>query len=292
MIFNLAMKRSVDNDDEDDDDESPKKRAVAPPKVLNDGVRVIHSVPATSLQSVAVGYLDDALTYQIRAYLDVLLGSVMSEKQRLFAIGVRDSVRAIPTIVQDVLAYNNVYFNVVRLFTVAQELPEITAYRIDVPNNRLELFVNVMQYNEFCNNASENCPVTVSDGVVNLEKYNPARSACRETLDAACINCAVMCDHVAQHIINEIYTAANNDLMPIGRDIHYRYTTYGTTLHSMFDITLLGTKQPPSDGGTTLLRNQFTLLNRLGNNGIFGDFNLDAATTVRPSEDSFDFRLF
>ena len=186
-------------------------------------------------------HVPNEISFLIRSYLDVLLCSVAIEKLRLITSGIRHSEYAIPSIVNNILKYNNIMFEDVTMSDTKLYIPEPLWYDIDIQNRHLHLYLNQEMYNMFCTKMSDT-PVTMISGIVPLERYNPLTvHKALKTLDSAMINCAVVCDHVAQHIISELYENIDERSMKSdGADIHERYNRYGTTLHSMLDITLIG----------------------------------------------------
>lgn len=194
----------------------------------------------------------DEIAFRIRTYLDVLLGATSIEKLRLATtmynvsgIGSaandrehRDSQYAIPNIVDAILKYNNIAFASVVLYRTKIELVEPIWYDIDLPNNELRLFVPANS-RAFPRQITD-YPVVMASGIVPVERYNPhAPNPAIDNIDIATIHCAVMCDHVAQHIIDELL---DTEPKSEGADIHDRFGRNGTTLHSMFDITSVGDK--------------------------------------------------
>lgn len=197
--------------------------------------------------------LPNELSFRIRAYLDVLLGATSIEKLRLATMrfysggasasassvndrNSRDSLYAIPTIVDAILKYNNIVFGSVTLYKTKADLIEPIWYDVDLPNNALRLFTNVdsrlfvRQITDF--------PVVMASGIIPIERYNPyVTNPMIDNIDAATIHCAVTCDHVAQHIIDEVLS---DEPRIDGADVHDQFGKYGTTLHSMFDITIMG----------------------------------------------------
>lgn len=192
----------------------------------------------------------DEIAFRIRAYLDVLLGATSIEKLRLATTmynglgsaandrAHRDSQYAIPNIVDAILKYNNIAFSSVVLYRTKIELVEPIWYDIDLPNNELRLFVSANS-RAFPRQITD-YPVVMASGIVPVERYNPhAPNPAIDNIDIATIHCAVMCDHVAQHIIDELL---DTEPKSEGADIHDRFGRCGTTLHSMFDITSVGDK--------------------------------------------------
>lgn len=197
------------------------------------------------------------IAFRVRAYLDVLLGATSIEKARLAAarytsgggsgnrgfgknndLAYRDSLYAVPNIVDAILKYNNIAFSSVILYRTKTELIEPIWYDIDLPNNELRLFANTNS-RQFARQMN-NYPVVMSSGIIPVERYNPYMpNPIIDNIDIATIHCAVTCDHVAQHIIDEVF---DPEPPADGADIHDRFARHGTTLHSMFDITVMGDK--------------------------------------------------
>lgn len=194
----------------------------------------------------------DEISFRVRAYLDVLLGATSIEKLRLATTmysvngsssvngdnAHRDSQYAIPNIVDAILKYNNITFGSVVLYRTKIELIEPIWYDIDIPNNELRLFVNTNS--RLFPRHMTDYPVVMASGIIPVERYNPyAPNPTIDNIDIATIHCAVTCDHVAQHIIDDIL---DTEPKAEGADIHDRFGRCGTTLHSMFDITAVGDK--------------------------------------------------
>lgn len=207
--------------------------------------------------------IQSEIVFYIRSYLDVLFGSVIQEAIILSTKGYRNSEYAIPTTVSNILKYNNIMFTRVTMSSTLIELPEPLWYDMNIANSHLHLYLYRPLYDSFCSKLSDH-PVIISSGIIPLENYNPLASNPNiQKIDSATINCAVICDHLAQHIISDVL----NPEKPDGADIHEKYNLHGTTLHSMLDITCIGTQLSKEENS-----NFITLTNRLNqqsNNNIF-----------------------
>ncbi|KAG8362529.1 GbNV_gp13-like [Fopius arisanus] len=201
------------------------------------------------------GVLEPELTYFIRSYFDILFNSTTQSKLILLSRNIEQSEYAIPNIVANILQYNNIVFSKVTMSSSSIALPEPVWYDIDLPNSHLHLYLYSPMYDEFCVKLSDN-PVIMASGIIPIENYNPidVHPQLRD-IDTATINCSIVCDHVAQHIISDIF----NPLKPDGADIHAKYNEHGTTLHSIFDITAFGTEMDNKN-----CTNCFTLFNTSG----------------------------
>lgn len=270
-------KTTTDNEDGDDNDKSSSSTTTENVN-KNDTYRVKGAIVvrakdnnATTDEVVVVdnnpsNVLDPRLSFYIRAYLDVLLSSVLIEKINLAARNKHQSELAIPNVVNNILRYNNIAFATVRMSTTNIALPEPLWYEIDVLNNRLQLYIYQPMYDSFCMTLSDH-PVILSSGIVPLDRYDPPEHCpiANSTVDSATINCAVVCDHLAQHVISEVLGPRKAE----GASIHERYNERGCTLHSMFDITVLGTgSNSSSNNCSTFVLNQPLTIGGTGNSAF------------------------
>lgn len=176
----------------------------------------------------------DVIAFRVRAYLDELFGTIMLQVKES-----NHCFDAIPVVVKAVLNYNNIQFTTIDLYKTGVHIPEPLWFKFELEKKRLILYLNESMYNEYCTaTATPDVPVVWSSGHVMVDKYNPycAQPEVSEVDDAK-IKCAVVCDHVAQHIIHRYYNetplTANTELHEGG------WTRFGTTLHSMLNIEVV-----------------------------------------------------
>lgn len=241
--------RAADRDDADadpdtDSDDAPIEyrengaKRVAPrrPKKIKLPGGMAIDVPGPDRS--AVGQVQPEIAFYVRSYLDVLLGSVVLEKMYLSSSArTLSSEFAVPTAVHNILKYNNIMFSKVTMSVTKIAIPEPVWYDIDVADNRLHLYMNQAMYDDACRRSAEHA-VVMADGVIPLENYDPIETVPGSHIDPAVVKCAVICDHVAQHIISDVLGPRKPD----GAHIHDNYTNVGTTLHSMLDVVELGTQ--------------------------------------------------
>lgn len=188
-----------------------------------------------------VGELSEEMTLKIRRYLDMLLGSVLIEARRLVGNGHSMTMYAIPNVVCDILEYNNLRFATVKFALTKHQLFEPIDYVID--QSTLTLVVNESMYNEYCltNNSGT---VIFPSGLIPIDRYNPPETdPSLGEINYPVIRCAIACDHVAQHILYDVY--GRNQDRPATAGIHEYWTDVdATTLHSMFRITRVCTEEP------------------------------------------------
>lgn len=192
--------------------------------------------------SVDEGFVPPWVAFHVRAYLDVLFGAVTLEKIRLVKLRNRRSEFAVPNVVDSILRYNNIAFAAVEMCWVnGTQLVEPIWYDIDAFNNRLQLYISQSMYDAFCARQSDDA-VNMASGVVPIENYDPYATSPEASgpLDKATVNCAIACDHVAQHIIGEVLRPGRASP---GADIHDRFTEVGCTLHSMLDVTAVTARE-------------------------------------------------
>lgn len=184
----------------------------------------------------------DAIAYGVRAYLDELFGTIMLQVRES-----NDSVAAIPIVVHNILRYNNIHFDDVELYVTPVALPEPLWFTYEVAKSRLSLFLNETMYKDYCaDNSCSDVPVVWSGGHALVDRYNPYGSHPEVSeLETAKIKCALVCDHVAQHIIHRYYyhDGGDDDDGPpptANTGLHEgRWTRHGVTLHSMLDIEIV-----------------------------------------------------
>lgn len=176
----------------------------------------------------------DAVAYRVRAYLDELFGTIMLQVKES-----NDCFDAMPIVVSNILKYNNVQFATVDMYKTNVNIPEPLWFKYRLDKRHLILYLNECMYNDYCTTTtSTDVPVVWSCGHVPVDKYNPYRAHPDVSeLDPAKIKCAMVCDHVAQHIIHRYY---NDAPLLASADLHERgWTRCGTTLHSMLDIEIV-----------------------------------------------------
>lgn len=213
-----------------------------------------------------VGETPRKILVDIRNYLDVLFGSVMHEAELLLITNNKNPCAAIPAVVVSILEYNHIRFKTVKFKITKLDLLEPVWYLYEVQLNELIIFINVAMYDEFCRKNSE-VPVVFSSGSMPISILNPfdVPQGFRKNVDLAMRHCAIAADHVATHIINDIYNRKNC----IGSsDFHAGFGDMGTTLHSIFQISQHCTPKP---------RNEFT-----------SDYMSLFSSSINPLQQSFD----
>ena len=210
-------------------------------------------LPISSKKPSSIGQIPDEISYHLRHYLDILFSSVILESRKLILNQEKNSIFAIPAVVNNILTYNNISFKTVKYMITKIFLPEPVWYYFDVQANELILFLYEPLYNNLCMK-SNILPVTLSSGNLVLEKFNnnyydddadnDADDAengdffrnRQSDIDRAILNCAIVADHVAQHIISDIFDP-NKKFK--SSNLHSNYNKVGTTLHSMLNITAI-----------------------------------------------------
>lgn len=278
-----------DDDDEDTDDSDDRDRdrsasgnnaaiqkgIVGNSDANNDRKKLsLFQTPSKNKTHSLVGQIPDEITYYIRSYMNILIGSVLIESERMKLNGQTNSLCAIPGIVANILNYNNVTFRTIKYCFTKILLCEPVWFHFDIEKNELILFIYEPLYDTLCSKITA-LPVTLSSGLLNLEKFNNsetiinnARSSTslttflktndefstRSTHYRAIFNCAIVADHVAQHILYEIFNDSCVDRKNC--NLHDNYNSVGTTLHSMFEISAVSKTKK-----TTEEKNYFTVIN-------------------------------
>lgn len=191
----------------------------------------------------------EQVTKKIRRYTDLLYGTIAYEQLSRLRNDTANSTHIltlVPNTVRAILDYNNIRFAGILLKLTTVEIPEILWYDIDYPNKVLYLYASKTMFENFCT-LNNNYDVMMETGFVPLEAYNPFSSPKEVKITPALVKCAVMCDHLAQHVIDDIYrNSCSMDERSVisgnGCTLHYNWTRHGITLHSIFSITRHGTR--------------------------------------------------
>lgn len=183
----------------------------------------------------------------IHDYLDTVLGPILWYRYESF-------YNMIPICVDSILSHNRIYFSSITINEApySVEMFEPIWYHIDVRRNALSLFYSKLHMHEFTTNSSSNTnvPVYHGTGQLSLEKFDPPYVHERVIdcdIGPAVINCLVLCDHVSQHIINEI-------LCPMTKmqSIHDpQWNKVGCTLHSFLELTIIKDSTPEPQTSNT-----------------------------------------
>lgn len=181
------------------------------------------------------------LTQKIRRYMDVLYGTIY------YCTGLTEHIiEIIPYVVRNILNYNNLEFSNVLYEKFNEECVEPIWYKYDIDSSTLKLFLFEPSIKQYCVNF-KNLDVIYTCGVIQLQQFNPYKSICEDkefTQDKQSINqCIALCDHIGQHIVNSLWHDFNEEPLPDTADLHYQFTKYGTTLHSMFELTAISNKK-------------------------------------------------
>lgn len=189
-----------------------------------------------------VGEAPREVVKNIRKYMDILLNSALLEAKYLTSseMNQANSMLAIPGVVSAILEYNNISFKTIKYCTTRIDLFESVWYTYNITKNELILYINEQMYTEFCSKNS-NDPVIFTSGIIPIEIFNPYESNPNiDSVSLPIIHCAIVSDHVAQHIISDLYCPDKVSCA----DIHDKFCDYGTTLHSMFHLEQTFVKMP------------------------------------------------
>lgn len=179
---------------------------------------------------------------KIRKYMDMLYSTVYLASERENS---NEIIEIIPYLIRNILIFNNFMFSTVKVYQFKDEFIEPVWYRYDIDENLLELFVFEGSVNRLCENTNKLEVIFIS-GLIPLHKFNPYKSVCDSNFDQDSQSISyliALCDHAAQHIINNLHHDLNNEIIPDSSDLHHKFTKYGTTLHSMFDLKRIAKKE-------------------------------------------------
>lgn len=205
---------------------------------LPGGTAVIVPFKSSKCFGSGVGEAPKDIVKNLRMYLNILFGAVIIEATNITSMSNKEeSFYAIPGVVDKILKYNKIMFQKIKLCITKIQTIEPVDYMFSVSRSELILFVNELFYDEVCIK-EYNKPVLFPGGILSIEVLNPSEcSSPKIKLGRPYINCAIIADHVATHIINSIY---NEGIVPCA-DIHHDWNRYGVTLHSMLKIINYGT---------------------------------------------------
>lgn len=245
--FEIIKRINFDDNDFDDDIDTNKTTSDKSSKSSN------------IIKPFLKGIIDGKLTWYIRQYLDMAISSALfamasienipipsnsgTGKNR---IGYKDITAAIPGTIYNMLRYNGFQFTNIGFYPKSVELYEPIWYTLNTKTNSLMLFINEPMINEFCTkNTNDDEFVIIEPAPIKLSEYNlqfdNLKQEKQKVLPAA-IKLMILCDHVTQHILSELY----NPNIPIAAKLHDHqyFRKHGTTLHSMFKLTEYGSKLP------------------------------------------------
>ncbi|AQN78563.1 ACH96133.1 GrBNV gp13-like protein [Kallithea virus] len=193
----------------------------------------------------------------IRDYMDMLFSSVAIEANYLLQMNQQESILAIPGIVNAILEYNNLSFTNIKYCKTKIELIEPVWYTFNIAKSELILYFNEAFYDQFCMKNNDK-PVLFTSGIIPIELLNPYETnPLFQTIDSAMIHSAILADHVAQHIILDIYRPDRSQCA----SIHDKFSCIGTTLHSIFFIEQNSLPMPKRE-----YNNYMTMVPNNGNN--------------------------
>nr|WAQ80012.1 GrBNV_gp13-like protein [Oryctes rhinoceros nudivirus] len=238
-----------DTDTADDDDAdvdvikfTSKRKSKAVDLKLPGGVAKTVASYSDKCMGSGIGEAPREIVQNVRRYMDVLINSVVLEAKFITSLEMEqsNSLLAIPGVVSSILEYNNISFKTIKYCVTKVDIFEPVWYTYSITKSELILYINEAMYEEFCSK-NNNDPVIFTSGVIPIEIYNPYEvDPGLNIMQAPIIHCAIASDHVAQHIIYDIYCT---NKVPCA-DIHEKFGDVGTTLHSMFHLERTCTKMP------------------------------------------------
>lgn len=201
-------------------------------KQSNVNLNQYFELPGGYVECVMPKTVPDIITRKIRDYLDIIYGTVIAAAS---IACLNDVVPAIPFIVCNILRYNNIVFQKIEYYTTRINLYEPIDYLFDINESKLQLIINDSFFKLYLSKRKLT-KVNYLSGNIPIEKYNPYKNLFNAANDGI-VNAVVLADHVAQHIITDFYHKLHQIEIPPTASMHCGFTKYGTTLHSMFDIT-------------------------------------------------------
>lgn len=206
-----------------------------------------------NVNSTRQGETPSNVVRNIRMYLDILFSSVLLEAKYILencdtgdemreqlisgnsTESNKSSISAVPGVVSAILAYNNIEFKTVALAKTTVDIFEPIWYTYNVRQSKLILYINEYMYDAFCIKNGDS-HVLFTNGIVPIERYNPYETNKNvPSVNLAIVHCAILCDHVTQHILDELFASAD-DTTANCADLHEGFGKHGTTLHSMFHL--------------------------------------------------------
>lgn len=273
------ISRQIDDDDDSADESPASIRLPGGELLLDQTEKTPESLEKIKCREAIKG------RFYLRQYLDTLFGAIAECVERK-NLSDRSAIEFIPDVVNTILLYNNLQFAKIDLFLTDKYLYEPIMFILDttyaespterasdseylddyalrgvfcdvperhnmsrIPNarNRVMLFVNKSQYEDYCAKSSAN-EVFCINGQINIEKYNPTMDLPEQRIKHVSIamqKLVIACDLVCTRIINEIYGQFDEDKPRVcgeERDEpinHPGWNTHGTTLHSMLEVSVV-----------------------------------------------------
>ncbi|ABO45346.1 unknown [Gryllus bimaculatus nudivirus] len=201
------------------------------------------TTPGTS--SIFCDNVNREVIQRIRSYLNMCISTSKQIIDLLCDSGninkASDTVFQIPELINQMCRYNNIYFKNVLLYKSKKQLFEPLWYTIVIETSCLYVFIDESLYNEFCKfSFVPSLPVLINTGSFLVDQFNSDAFDSDKFNVPTCVEKVIVaCDHLTQHIINDIYGKKidNSDILLNGiNGIHDNWTEHGTTLHSMFEL--------------------------------------------------------
>lgn len=193
--------------------------------------------------------LPDSVVLNIRKYLDLVYGLFFSLIEKKVT-----PLQTIPLLITKILDYNNIRFKNIRFFknpfsSNKDEFEHIDYYySLDPDDPFLFIWIDEEKIKTFCSDSISPIPIKYECQLIPIQKFNPYKSSfdakSQEYFLEAATNCIIISDHAAQHLINSITHDLKGEPISLNQPIHYNFTKYGTTIHSIFKLTELNIKDP------------------------------------------------
>lgn len=216
----MSNKRLINNDDNESDSFSEEESI---PKKKSKNIIFNKSYTGSVVLKKNKQVANINVSKKIRKYLDLVYSVIALANNK------NSWVEIIPSVVSNILRFNNIQFDYINLYITNVQTIEPVMFTYNISESCLDLYMNSDMHKDYCTTKTV-AKINWVPKEIDVEKYNSFDAY--TNVDLPMVKCAVFCDHVAQHIIASLTCDLKDSADP-----HENYTEQGCTFASIFDIT-------------------------------------------------------